>query len=155
MTMTVQEIMSVPVVTCTQNTWLADAARLMQSSNRGIVAVVEWDDRIAGVMTDRDICLAIAASNRSPRAIRVHEVMSRNVVTVGPDDDVLTALQAMKRGRVRRLPVLDASRRVIGLVSLADVATHGVSGGGIAAEAIVGALRALHERRRTVNSAVA
>jgi CBS domain-containing protein len=93
--MTVQEIMSVPVVTCTQNTWLAHAARLMQSSNRGIVAVVEWDDRIAGVMTDRDICLAIAASNRSPRAIRGHEVMSKNVVAAGPDDDVLTALEAM------------------------------------------------------------
>src|SRR5262245_18910790 len=107
--MKVSEIMSSPVLTCTPDTWLSQAARLMASGNRGILPVVDSDGRVQGIITDRDVCLGIAISNRSPRAIRVHEVMSRTVFALRADDDLPTSLGKLSQARVRRMPVLDAS----------------------------------------------
>lgn len=144
--MKVREIMSEPVQTTTPETWVAQAARVMRTADCGILPVVDSDGRAEGVITDRDICLAIAASNRSPRAIAVHEVMAHKPVAVRVDDDVRTALGEMKRARVRRLPVLDAQARVVGLLSLEDIVLRGLQTGAVETAALVDALRALYER---------
>jgi CBS domain-containing protein len=145
--MKIAEIMSAPVVTCTPETWLARAAHLMQNADCGILPVIDSDRRVVGIITDRDICLAIAASHRSPRAIAVHEVMTKRPVTVRQDDELTLALAAMTQGRVRRLPVLDASGHLIGLLSLDDIVIRGLEMGAVGTGEIVHALRALYERR--------
>jgi CBS domain-containing protein len=144
--MKVREIMSEPVQTTTPDTWISQAARVMRTADCGILPVVDSDGHIEGVVTDRDICLAIAASNRSPRAIRVHEVMTHKVTVARVDDDVPTALAELKRAHVRRLPVLDASGRVAGLLSLEDIVLRGLQTGAVSTAAIVDTLRALYER---------
>lgn len=144
--MTVREIMSEPVRTITPDTWIAQAARVMRSADCGILPVISSNGHIEGVITDRDICLAIAASNRSPRAIAVHEVMTHETVAVRADDEVRTALRGMKRGHVRRLPVLDAQARVIGLLSLEDIVLRGLQIGSVDTGDLIDTLRALYER---------
>ena len=144
--MKIRDIMSEPVQTCTPETWLAQAARLMRDADFGILPVVDSDSRVMGLLTDRDICLAIANSNRSPRAIAVHEVMTRKVTFVGADDDVGVAVSTLKHARVRRAPVLDGSGRLVGLLSVDDLAVRGIEGG-LSANEVIGLLRALCERR--------
>jgi CBS domain-containing protein len=145
--MKIAEIMSAPVVTCTPETSLAQAARLMQSADCGILPVIDSDRRVVGIITDRDICLAIGASNRSPRAIAAHEVMTKHPVVVREDDPPALALAAMTHGRVRRLPVLDTNGHVSGLLSLDDIVIRGLESGAVGAAEIVDSLRTLYERR--------
>src|SRR5919108_1695268 len=114
----VAEVMSVPVITCMPETWLAQAARVIQREDCGMLPVVDSDGRVVGIITDRDISLAIAASNRSPRAIAVHEVMTKSPVVAREDDDLSAALSAMGRRRVRRLPVFGSAGRPTGMLSL-------------------------------------
>lgn len=145
--MKVAEIMSVPVLTCGPETSLAQAARFMQSVDCGILPVIDSDRRVVGVITDRDICLAIGASNRSPRAMAVHEVMAKYPVVAREDDELSAALSAMRHGRVRRLPVLDSASRLTGMLSLDDVVIRGLEIGAVSAGEIIGTLRELYERR--------
>ncbi len=144
--MKVSEIMSCPVPTCTPDTWLSQAARLMAAGNCGILPVVDSHGRVKGIITDRDVCLGIARSNRSPRAIRVHEVMSRTVAAVRAADDLSTALGKLSQARVRRMPVLDAADRLTGLLSFDDIVLRGAEAGAVA---IIRAMRALSRRRTT------
>ena len=148
--MKIAEIMSAPVMTCTPQTSLAQAARLMQSADCGILPVVDSDRRVVGIITDRDICLAIAASNRSPRALATYEVMTTYPVTVREDDELPLALAAMTHARVRRLPVLDTSGHLTGLLSLDDIVIRGFEIGAVGAGEVVNTLRALYERRPAV-----
>jgi CBS-domain-containing membrane protein len=139
--------MSAPVVTCMPETSLAVAAKLMRDDDYGTLPVVHPDGRVAGIITDRDVCLAFAASNRNAGHIAVHEVMTRKLVTVFADEAVYTALERMKKARVRRLPVLDALGRLEGILSIEDVIVRGLESGRIETDAIVSALRTMYERR--------
>jgi predicted transcriptional regulator len=122
----------------------------MQSADCGILPVIDSDRRVVGIITDRDICLAIAASNRSPRAIAAHEVMTKYPVTVREDDELTLALAAMTHGRVRRLPVLDTSGHLCGVLSLDDIVIRGLEIGAVGAGEVVNTLRALYERRPAI-----
>jgi CBS domain-containing protein len=145
--MKVRDIMSEPVVTCTLDTTLAAAARLMRDADYGTLPVLDAQGRVAGIITDRDACLAIAGSSRNPSQITVHEVMTRKIVTVHASDTVHAALAAMKGARVRRLPVLDTFGRLEGLLSIEDIVVRGLETGGIGTDEIVLALRTMYERR--------
>jgi CBS domain-containing protein len=145
--MQVSEIMSGPVVTCSPETSLAQAARLMAGGNCGILPVVDSDGRVRGILTDRDITLGVAVSNRSPRAISVHEVMTRKVAVARTDDSLEAALAQLSRAHVRRVPVLNAAGDLKGMLSLDDIVLRGTEAGAISADAIVRTMRALYERR--------
>ena len=145
--MKVREIMSEPVVTCTLDTTLSAAARLMRDADYGTLPVIDAQGRVAGIITDRDVCLAIAGSARNASHIAVHEVMTRKIVTVQATDTIHTALATMKGARVRRLPVLDTFGRLEGLLSIEDVIVRGLETGGIGTDEIVMALRTMYERR--------
>lgn len=145
--MKVHGIMTEPVVTCRPETTLKEAARLMRESDYGTLPVVDPQGHLAGVITDRDICLAIAASARNANHIAVHEVMTRRPITVTTTDTIHTALSAMKGARVRRLPVVDTSGHLKGIVSIEDVVVRGLETSGIGTDEIVLALRTMFERR--------
>ena len=119
--MKIQDIMTREVRTCRFDTSLTEVARLMRAGSCGAIPVIDADGHIAGVVTDRDISMALVNSTRKPINISAREIMSRHVYACLPDDDVRTALQAMKEHRVRRLPVVAGTGRLVGIVSMDDV----------------------------------
>jgi len=144
--MKVREIMTEPLLTCVPETSLAVAARLMGETNYGTLPVIDAHGRLVGIITDRDICLAVARTNRNALNVAVHEVMTPKVFSVPVDDDVHAALAAMKEARVRRLPVRDESGHLKGMLSVEDVVVRGLEGGGINTAEIVEALRVIYTR---------
>jgi CBS domain-containing protein len=145
--MKVHRIMSTPAETCTPETTLAAAARLMRDADFGTLLVVDRQQHVAGIITDRDLCLAFANTSRSASEITVREVMTRRVVAVVITDDVATALATMRRARVRRLPVLDNFGHLRGILSIEDIIVRGLETGGLDPDDIVRSLRTMYERR--------
>ncbi len=122
--MTVGELCSRVVVFAEREMGLAEAARLMREHHVGSLVVVDESARgkvPSGILTDRDITVGVLAKDVDPRTLRVGEVMSREVVTVREQDDVLDALRVMRGRGVRRLPVTGADGVLIGILSLDDV----------------------------------
>jgi CBS domain-containing protein len=123
--MTVRELQTSNVKTVSPDTDLAVVAKLMWEGDCGAVPVVTDDRKVIGMITDRDICIASATRSKPPAEIRASEVISANGVhAVKPDDDVRIALRAMRKHRVRRLPVVDREQRLTGIVSINDLAIN-------------------------------
>ncbi len=120
--MKVEQIMSRPALTCGVHDVATRAVQQMWDADIGCVVVVDAEGRLAGVITDRDLCMAVFLRGVPLSAITVGEVMTRNVATVRPEDRLGLAEALMRSKRVRRLPVVDAKERVVGLLSLNDVA---------------------------------
>src|SRR5262245_8056774 len=99
---------------------VSDAARLMRSENVGSVPVVE-EGRLVGMVTDRDIAHRLVAKGKNAQVTPVAEVASAEIVAVGPEQELDSALQLMAQHQVRRLPVVE-NDRLVGIVSQADVA---------------------------------
>ena len=120
--MKVKEVMTTDVKHCSTGTNLAEASKIMWEGDCGAVPVTDERGRVVGMITDRDICIAAATRPRSEGEIRVHEVISKALYTCTPGDDVRAALETMKTRKVRRLPVVDQSGRLTGIVSIHDIA---------------------------------
>ncbi len=121
--MRVQDVMTSPAHSCTPDASLAAAASAMREYDCGALPVLDNAGRPVGILTDRDVCMAVARKNRFPAAISVREVMTVNPFTCGPGTDLGYALNVMADGHIRRLPVVDVDGRLVGIVSLSDVLT--------------------------------
>jgi CBS domain-containing protein len=119
--MKVSEIMTAAPAACTPETTLAEAARLMWESDCGVLPVVD-DGELAGIVTDRDMFIALGTRNARAALLRVGAIATTKIATCGPDDEVEAVLATMSDARVRRLPVVDANRTLIGIISLSDIA---------------------------------
>jgi len=119
--MNVRDIHTQDVRVCSPDTDLARAASTMWESDCGIVPVVDHANKVVGLVTDRDICMAVATKNMPASQIRVGDVMSKTVHTCKPQDDIKTALKTMAQKKVRRLPVTDANGNLQGVLSINDV----------------------------------
>lgn len=119
--MLVSEIMTREVVTVRRDEKAAAAAQLMWDRDCGALPVLDEDARAIAVVTDRDICMATFFQDRPPSQFPVSLAMSRDLHFCLPEHDVTTAEQRMRPRQIRRLPVLDADRRLLGIVSLADI----------------------------------
>ena len=118
--MKIRDIMTGEPQRCSRDTSLAAAAALMLDGDCGILPVTE-DGKLVGVVTDRDMYIALATRNRRASEITVGEVAQAPVHTCSPDDDVRTALETMKQHCVRRLPVEGFGGTLIGIVSMNDI----------------------------------
>ena len=118
--MQVQEIMTRNVIVVAPNSTIRDAARQMRAENLGALPVGE-NDRLIGMVTDRDIAVRAVAEDRSPGNTAVREVMSEGIYYCFDDDDVEQAAEVMAKHQVRRLPVVDRDKRLVGVVALADM----------------------------------
>lgn len=148
--MKVRDIMTSPVVSCRPDLDIATAAKLMLDGRFGTLPVVDARDRIAGIITDRDIAMAAATRHRNASHITVHEAMSARVRTCFADDEVAAVLKQMEEARVRRLPVLDAQGRVAGIVSVDDVVRRALDRpGGISSSAYINAIASICSRPTT------
>ena len=119
--MKVNEIMSRRIVCIEQNEPVSAAAKLLKRCNIGALPVCDASNRLRGLVTDRDIVLRCVAEGSDPRETRVSEIMSRGILTVGPEDEVSRAARLMSEEQVRRLPVLDDGE-IVGVVTLCDMA---------------------------------
>jgi len=128
--MLVEQLMTREVEACRPDSTLAAAADIMWRRDCGVVPVVDEEARVVGVLTDRDICIALATRGQTAHEALASEVMSREVQTCTAADDVEEALAVMRRARVRRLPVLDGQARLAGILSLCDVVLNARRGGG-------------------------
>ena len=122
--MRIQDIMSRPAVLCGRNDNLNEAARRMWEHDCGVCPVVDDEGRIAGIVTDRDICMAAYTQGRALRDIPVTVAMARTVFSCRADDSLDSAEAVMSDNQVRRLPVLDRDDRPVGIVSFSDIVRH-------------------------------
>ncbi len=122
--MTVGQICNRVVVFAFRNTPLPDAAKLMRDNHIGSLVIVDESDRgriPVGMLTDRDIAIAVVAQALDPRTLTAGEVMSGELVTASEQDDMLDTLQRMRRRGIRRVPVLTAAGTLAGIVTLDDL----------------------------------
>ncbi|HJU54197.1 MAG TPA: CBS domain-containing protein, partial [Pyrinomonadaceae bacterium] len=128
--MKVQNIMTSDVEACGPESDLAAAAAIMWRRDCGSVPVVDAERRIVGMITDRDICMAVSTRNRLATDLRVSEVMSGKVYACAPDDNIRDAMETMQSSQLRRLPVVDADGILLGILSINDVVLHSRRGKG-------------------------
>jgi CBS domain-containing protein len=118
----VRDLMTDTVESCFPGTDLGAASMIMWRNDCGIVPVVSpGTNRVEGVITDRDICMALATSGRRANERTVGEIMARQVSTANQADDVHAALAVMERECVRRLPVVDPNGVLSGVISINDL----------------------------------
>ena len=153
--MIVQDFMTTGVRSCTADTDLGTVATMMWDGDCGVVPVINDEQNVVGMITDRDICIAAATRGTSPSNIRVRDVMSGDVYTCVPDDDVRTALKIMRERRVRRLPVIDRDERLAGIVSINDLVTGAGCrrGADVPGEEFLQTMKAICEHARPTVSA--
>lgn len=123
--MKVRDVMTKSAVTCTADTNIGAAVELLWTRNCGMLPVVGADGRLEGLVTDRDISIAMGTRNRLPGDLTVGEVATKTVITCKPDDEIHEALQTMAEKQVRRLPVIDHAGAPVGILSMDDIVTHG------------------------------
>ncbi len=141
--MNVEEVMTKPVVTIQAQDTLQIAAQKMWDNDCGALPVVGGDGRLIGMLTDRDICMAAWSQGRLLGTIRVDEVMAKQVFAIKPEQEIGVAAKLMEEKQVRRIPVVDASEKPIGLVSMNDLAREAVRPGSRFTDGISRAIRTL------------
>lgn len=118
--MKIEKVMKRDVFTCQPGDTLNTVAKMMWEHDCGAVPVVA-DEKVVGMITDRDICMAAYTQGKPLWEIRVDGVMSRALHVCRPSDTVLQAQKVMRTNRIRRLPVVDDAGGVVGIVSLSDI----------------------------------
>jgi CBS domain-containing protein len=126
--MKVRDIMTTDVRACDPAASLAEAAMIMWDNDCGVVPLVNDAGQVAGIITDRDICMALVMKNRLASDITAGEIGVRPVRFCTPDADVRAALDVMRREQLHRLPVIGEGGALVGILSLADVIRHAKKG---------------------------
>lgn len=140
--MKISDLMTPDPVTCLPTTNLAQAAALMLQGDCGVLPVVE-NGRIRGVVTDRDLFIALGTRDRQPSTVTIADVMHGPLFTCGPDDDVDAVLAMMKDHAIRRVPVEGFAGAVIGIVSMNDIVRAVGAKGTVRAATVVDTLQSI------------
>src|ERR1051325_9323723 len=119
--MKVRDVMTKQVAFCGPETNLAQAVELMWKNACGFLRVAGEGGNVIGVITDRDISIALGTRDRRGSEVCARSVMSSRLFTCAPDDDVRTALKILKSEGIRRLPVIDGGGMLMGVLSIDDV----------------------------------
>ena len=137
---------------CRPDSNLGTATKLMWTGNCGFLPVVGNEAKVVGVITDRDICIALGTRGRPSGEVTVGEVMSTEVFSCAPDDDARLALGTMREGQVRRLPVITREGALVGVISMDDVLLR-AEASGISAQEVVDAFRAINTHQLSLVTA--
>ena len=123
MTKTARDIMTPDCHCIGENETALDAAKKLAQHDIGSMPICGEDDRLKGMLTDRDIVVKVLAEGRDPSQVRAGELGAGDgkTITIGADDTIDVALRTMTEHKVRRLPVIDG-HRLVGIVAIADVA---------------------------------
>ena len=145
--MIVKDIMKKAVATCPPESDLQSVIEVMRARDCGFLPVVDSHGIVVGVITDRDICLAGGTKHRTLARVSVKETMSHPVFSCFPDENIKVVLATMAKHRVRRLPVLNKTGHLEGVLSIDDVVQAPQRRGAATAEEIVAALRGIYSDR--------
>ena len=121
--MKVKDLMTTQVEHITPTTTTKEAAHIMHDQHLGVLPVID-DNKLVGMITDRDICCKVVATGHSAGFTKVEEVMSKNVATCFDDQNIGDATKLMIDNHVRRLAVVDHNNAVVGLLSVDDLARN-------------------------------
>ncbi|HEY7529771.1 MAG TPA: CBS domain-containing protein [Gemmatimonadota bacterium] len=122
--LTAGEIMTRGIKAVTKQSTLGNVAQIMKDENCGIVPVVDESHKLLGVVTDRDIVVRALASDHGTTDVTVADVMSDDVEAVTPDEEVREVIEVMGQKQIRRVPVVDRDDRLVGIISMADIANR-------------------------------
>ncbi len=142
--MKVQEIMTKDVSFCHPGTNAAEASEIMWTRNCGVLPVVDGS-RVVGMITDRDLFIALGTSNRNAASLTVGEVMNRDLCSCEPTDDVRSALKTMAQRQVHRLPVVEKDGALKGILSMGDIVLRAETGN-VTNEHVIKTMKAICSR---------
>jgi CBS domain-containing protein len=125
MAKSVRDIMTADPACCSPSTTVEEVAKMMIQNDCGEIPIIDTDDRIVGVVTDRDIVCRVVAEGKNPLGYTVESCMSQPVITIRADAFLEEAISTMERHQIRRLPVVDANGHCAGIISQADIARTG------------------------------
>jgi CBS-domain-containing membrane protein len=125
--MKIANVMTDNVKSCTADMNLAAVTQLLWEHDCGVIPVVNERSEVIGILTDRDICIALGTRNQAASTLTAGDVMSRDVLTCAPEDDCADVLQMMARRRIRRTPVAAIGGVLKGIVSLNDLVVGAAS----------------------------
>jgi len=153
--MKVHDVMTEEVKFCGPETNLAAAAAIMWENDCGALPIVADNGKALGLITDRDIAIALGTRNTQAAEISVKEVISGQLFAASPEDDIHAALKLMRKEKVHRLAVINAQGKLEGILSLNDVALHAAHANGkgtpaLNYEDVVSTLKAVSEHRHPI-----
>ncbi len=121
-----RDVMTKNPICCMRDDSVIVAAKLMNVKDIGSIPVVENEltRKLVGIVTDRDLALEVVAEGYDPKNVKVGDVMTRELITCHPEDDLYMALDAMSKYQLRRIPVVDDDNRIAGIIAQADIATR-------------------------------
>ncbi|MGO8907783.1 MAG: CBS domain-containing protein [Bradyrhizobium sp.] len=123
--MKVKDVMHKGATCVEPSTPVREIAKRMRESDVGAIPV-KADSQLVGIVTDRDITCRALADSGNPAKITAKDVMTKDVICCSPDDDIQLAIETMEANQIRRLPVTDSHKTMVGMVSLGDI-SHKVS----------------------------
>jgi len=147
--MQVRDVMTKRTVSCNPETNVAEAALLMWKNSCGFLPVIGEGGNVIGVITDRDISIALGTRNERPTQVRVWDVMPKKLFTCTAEDDVHSALKTLQASKIRRLPVIDREGALVGVLSIDDIvlkARGHVIGKGVSYKDVEDTYKALQRR---------
>jgi len=120
------EVMTKDPSCCVPTDTVFEAAQLMKTEDVGPIPIVKDKDsnRLEGIVTDRDLALKVVAEALDPKTTKVQDVMTTSVISCRPEDNVNEVIALMEKHQVRRIPIVDSSDRLVGIIAQADIATR-------------------------------
>lgn len=122
--MDVKDCMSTKVCYCTPSSSVKDAAKLMCDNHVGCIPVCNEENRVVGVITDRDVILRTIACDKNATSTKISDIMTCSPCCCTPDTTVDEAANLMSKYQIRRIPVCDDNNKIVGILSLGDLAHH-------------------------------
>jgi CBS domain-containing protein len=125
--MRIKDVMTKDPSCCVPSDSAQHAASIMRTEHAGAVPVIqnEQSRRIVGIVTDRDLCMAVVAEGRDPHGVKVEQCMTTKVMSCRPDDALDVATTLMRDNQIRRVPVVGERGELQGIIALADVVERG------------------------------
>lgn len=124
--MNCSEVMTKDPSCCLATDTAFEAAQLMKSEDVGPIPIVNDQEtkKLEGIVTDRDVAIKVVAAGLDAKTTPVRDIMTTDVVTCSADENIDVALDLMEKHQVRRIPIVDGSNRLVGIIAQADVATR-------------------------------
>ncbi|WP_224240644.1 CBS domain-containing protein [Hyalangium gracile] len=122
--LTAREIMTRGVKTVRRDATLREVAQLMKDEDCGVVPIVDERGTLVGIVTDRDLVVRAFTGGKTPDQLRAMDVMTDDVECVHPEEDIHSIIELMGRKQIRRIPVVEKDDRVIGIISMGDIANR-------------------------------
>lgn len=123
--MKVKDCMCTDACICTPESSVCDCAKIMNDNHIGCIPVCNSEDKVVGIITDRDIVLRCVACGKDPQNTKLSEVMTCNdICCCNPEQDICDAENDMCKSQIRRIPVVDENNKIVGMLSLGDLAKN-------------------------------